>query len=65
VSQPSARMKSSMSAICIAPSCHLIIPPDPISEVQHVAAVRGTTMLASRFGTIQLDEGDSSRQLIG
>nr|GFD40894.1 hypothetical protein [Tanacetum cinerariifolium] len=51
------RGQANPSAPPIAPACHILVPPDPIAEVQHVAAVWATAMLATPFGAAEADDG--------
>ena len=44
-------------ALPVAPACGVLVPPHPIAEMQHVAAVRATAMLAAPLGAAEADKG--------
>jgi hypothetical protein len=51
------RQAANPSALPIAPALCVLVPPSPITQVQHVATVRATAMLATSFGAAEADDG--------
>ena len=50
------RQAANPPALPVAPACRVLVPPDAIAEVQHVAAVRAPAMLTTSLGAAKPDD---------